>query len=207
MENIAQELKSFNNSFFTNFNVFCSISEYKGPSQDELSFLETVKKSVQQGIHQLYTQLGTYKLSWQNAVELPEDVTGSVNIISIKTVMSDWRNIIYFEDESPLLNFKVIDQFANEACCGFYTTGEQVSSGELIYFYNYSDNPVALQLTPQEYVLMLIEAKGYRYWQKVLMDYNSGVQSPYTVSMQTYLPVLFPDFSFEAFIKKYESLK
>ena len=207
MENLINLINGFNSSLIENFNLLYKANNLFVPKEEELKFLVTENSILHENFKKFYSEIGTYRLSWQNTLKLPEDVRGEVKIISIIKALSDWRDVVYFDDNLKLKNFKIMDQFSNEACCGFYTQDEKNASSGLVYYYDFSGTPVSLQLTPQEYMEMMVEAKGFLYWQKVLIDQEKGNDSPQVVLMKEQLVKVFPDFKYDSFIEKFKSFK
>jgi hypothetical protein len=200
-------IDDFNNSLITNFNLLYTENNRFDPTQQELDFLDEEKKNIDNSFIQFYKQTGSYSLAWQNALGLSEDLQGSVKIISVIKALSDWKEVVYFEDDSPLKHFKILDHFVNEACCGFYTLEAKTASPKLVYYYDFSNEPSSLQLTVNEYIIMMLEAKGFLYWQRVLRDNLRGEESPHTALMKQDLNKVFPEFNFDSFISRFNDLK
>jgi len=169
----------------------------------EKKFIEDQSSLIDHDIAEFYQQVKSYSLKWESKIKLPEKIYGQAKIIEASKAISDWKEIVYFEEDSPLKHFKILDQFTNEACCGFYTLESKTGSPELIYYYDFSNSPTSLQLTIEEYIAMMVEAKGFLYWQRVLRDHLQDIDSPHTNLMKQDLNKIFPDFKFDSFIAKY----
>ena len=191
--------------------ISCKQVNYKDltalPSGEaEKLFLQPHLTGMDPLIADFYSQLKSYNLEWETKSRLGEKIYGRVRFIEPAKVLSDWKGIVYFEEDSPLKNFKIFDQFANEGCCGFYTTASKTSASSLIYFYDFNSDPVSLQLNIEEYCSMMIEAKGFLYWQRVLIDHRNRIESPHTRLMKEEYDKVFPEFNFQSFIEKYNAL-
>jgi hypothetical protein len=175
--------------------------------ENEMQYLQEHTTDLNPEILNFYKQLKSYNLKWESKIKLPEKIYGQVRIIESSKALSDWKEIVYFEEDSPLKYFKILDQFADEACCGFYTKQATVASPGLIYYYDFHAEPLSLQLTIEEYIIMLIEARGFLYWQRVLIDHLKAEESPHTGLMKEELNKVFPEFSFQSFIDKFNELR
>jgi len=175
--------------------------------ETELAFLKDHATEISAAILDFYSQLKSYNLKWESKIKLPEKILGQVKIIEPANALGDWKEIVYFEDDSPLKHFKILDQFISEACCGFYTRQSKTGSPELIYYYDFSNEPVSLQLTIEEYIVMMMEARGFLYWQRVLKDHLTGESSPHTYLMKQDMNKIFPEFSYDSFITKFDTLR
>jgi len=173
----------------------------------EKKIIEGQSSKIHPNMINFYQQVKSYVLKWESKIELPEKIYGQVKIIEASKALSDWKEIVYFEDDSPLKHFKIFDYFMNEACSGFYTLASKTSSAELIYYYDFSDKPTSLQLTIEEYFTMMFEAKGFLYWQRVLRDHLLNEESAHTVLMKKDFNKIFPDFNFDSFISKFNELQ
>jgi hypothetical protein len=174
--------------------------------EPEKKFVDEHSSVLHPDIAAFYREIKSYNLKWESKIKLPGKIYGQAKLIEVSKAVSDWKEIVYFEDDSPLKHFKILDQFVNEACCGFYTLESKAGSPKLIYYYDFSNTPVSLQLTIEEYINMMVEARGFLYWQKVLTDHLQGVESPHTVLMKQDLNKIFPEFNFDSFIAKYNDL-
>ena len=154
-----------------------------------------------------FNEVKSYQLSWESKIKLKEKLFGKVKLIEPVKTMSDWKGVVYFEDDSPLRFFKVLDQFINEACCGFFTTESETAVPNMVYYYDFENEPVSLHLTMVGYIDMLAASKGYLYWQRVLLDHIGGVESVHTQQMKNDLNKVFTGFDFNEFTKKYDSVK
>jgi len=54
---------------------------------------------------------------------------------------------------------------------------------------------------------MALAARVYYYWPKVLLDIQSGEESAETLDFKHNMPLIFPDFNWSEFEKKYQSLR
>ncbi|PSR52323.1 hypothetical protein AHMF7605_01695 [Adhaeribacter arboris] len=202
-----QVIKDFNKEFTLNFNLNYTDKTLSEPSEKSKDVLKKNGKNVHSSFIKFYSEVGSYSLDWQNTIELEADVAGSVKILQPEKVLSDWKEVIYFEDDSSLKYFKVFDQFSEDACCGFYTTESKSEPHHVLYYYDFHNEAFSLHLDLEGYIQMMILSKGFLYWQKVLLDYLMKKESGNTKLMKNNLHKVFEDFDFKNFIEKYKAIK
>jgi len=140
------------------------------------------------------------------------DIRGKMNFLKMEHVLGDWKGVIYFDEDeeanSSICNYRPFDFITDEASCGFCLDPETKEASKEIY-YNYAGESgmQGLDLDFAGYFEMLLEAKAFFYWPKVLIDLQNGTECPETSRFQKAMPGLFEDFSFEEFAAKYESLR
>jgi hypothetical protein len=204
--NFQQQLDVLSKEFILNFNLrytnnYCKLADL--PNQE---FIEKNKSLIDSSLYDFYNEINSFLLDWENAKGLPGDVRGNVKIISADKSLSDWKDIVYFEFDSPLRFFKILDQFASEACCGFYTTESKTESTRQIFYFDFHDEPVSLGIGIEGYIQMIVKSKGFVYWPKVLLDVQKKSETPQVKLMRESMPQIFPEFNFEEFIKTYQGL-
>ena len=75
-------------------------------------------------------------------------------------------------------------------------------------YYLHGDNELSnLDLDFHGYTEMAYEARVFNYWQRVLLEYTKGNSSEITEAFKTEMPQIFPDWRWESFIEKFESLR
>ena len=109
-------------------------------------------------------------------------------------------------EEELLEFFKPFDLVTDEAECGFlHRPG--FSSAAIYYHRIGRPQLYNLDLDFSGYLEMALAARVYYYWPKVLLDIQSGEESPETLDFKHNMPLVFPDFSWEGFVEKYQSLR
>jgi len=201
-----ESLDAFGREFITNFNLRYTNNYCKPADLSKKEFIERNKGFIDVSIYDFYKEIDSFTLDWENTKGLPEDVRGNVKIIPADLSLSDWKGIVYFENDSPLRFFKILDQFASEACSGYYTTESKMESSRLIFYYDFHDEPVSLGIGIEGYIQMIIQSKGYLYWPKVILDIRKKSQTAQVRLMQESMPQIFPSFNFDDFINTYEEL-
>lgn len=155
----------------------------------------------------LYKQIDGCKLEWEHE-DFPDNpaVKGICRLLSAKEISLPTEGVVWFNDPptgDPIRKFAIIDFFVNEACVGVYKDSDDPA----LYYYDFEDKPQSLQLDMNGYITMLAEARGFWYWQLVLLDILSGEEHTETKSFKLYMPKIFPDFSFNEFASRYQKVK
>jgi len=141
------------------------------------------------------------------------DIRGRMHFLSIKNLFYDRKGTFYNEEDiekdRDICYFKPLDLITEEAECGIYINPKDSEyRNKCIYYYDASDLEIHnLDLDFRGYLEMAFEAKIFFYWPKVLLDIQSNSESPETKRFKTEMPKLFPDFNWDAFVEKYESLR
>ena len=132
-----------------------------------------------------------------------------VNLLKVDLVIMNREGEIYDKDEiepdDPIRNFHVVDDFANESCVGIYA-GENATNS-LYYYRRGEDSAQFLGLDLCGYIEMMVAAKGYRYWQKAILDIRKSSECTETKDLKSDLPILFSGWSWDEFVAKYQSLR
>jgi hypothetical protein len=132
-----------------------------------------------------------------------------VSLLRTEQVIMNREGEIYDKDEiepdDPIRNFHVVDDFANETCVGIYA-GENATNS-LYYYRRGEDSAQFLGLDLCGYIEMMVAAKGYRYWQKAILDIRKSSECTETKDLKRDLPILFSGWSWDEFVAKYQSLR
>lgn len=157
-------------------------------------------------IKTFYSQLNGVITHWIHSDNKNDpSITGHVKLLSAKDVGSIGRDIIWFDHtptNDPLRLFKIIDFFMDEAAVGFYENGD-----EEMYLYQFEGSPAPLGVNFEGYIRLLCEAKGFFYWQQVLLALKTKKENLESKNFKTYMPQIFPDFRYDDFVKLYEEVK
>jgi hypothetical protein len=135
--------------------------------------------------------------------------TGSIKIMELPIVFGDWEGQAYVsntKEDSPLRNFKIVDFYENE-----YASGIIFDKTRDFTFYNIEldgTDPVNLDLDINGYIEMMMYSKGYMIWQRVI-EYclYGGYYDELTEKFKHDMPILFPDWTWEGFIQKFEEVR
>lgn len=146
-------------------------------------------------------------LRWENAVQETTFIEGSINILPLNQITKDWNGIVYFDDDTSAArkDFYPVDFFADEACCGVFTSDRN----DHLHYYAFSsgEEPYDLGIGIEDYVSLAIEAKCYRYWPLLVKLIVEKISSPMIQKFNNDMAILFPEFSVEKFVNRYEELK
>jgi len=160
-----------------------------------------------------YASSGELLLNWT----FPEkdDVVGGLNIVALshlfdETAMDIIPELVAVNEDLDFYNkkqlsgiFHKIDLFVPEASVGFFSDAQM---GRKLYYCN-RHYFYLLNLNFEQYFKLLCEAKGFTYWQLVIVNLEYGYGKVESDWFQAQMPKLFPSFSFEAFIALYQKFK
>ena len=157
----------------------------------------------------LYKELSNgLKIEW--IADDENNIRGRMELVKLEHVITDQKGIIYFPGDEGLdiCNYYPVDNITVEANCGFYMDPEtQEVFKEMYYHYNGTEEISGLDLDFKGYIEMAFEAKVYFYWPTVILDIQCGSECHETKEFKKEMPKLFPDFTWDAFVQKYESLR
>ena len=105
--------------------------------------------------------------------------------------------IITVDKNKDIKKYYPIDIFSDEAHCGTLAN-EQGSSR--MYYHSYGDDELFdLMVDFKGYLNLAIEAKGFFYWPKYLLEHHYSKQSEERSNFKKEMPLLFPKFKIEEF--------
>ena len=133
-------------------------------------------------------------------------VCGSVGLQSADKVARNGKGLIWFDHipkDSALRHFRIVDFFVDEAAAGFF---DNDFHGEM-HLYFFEGDPQPLGVDFEGYVKLLCEARGFFYWQQVLVAFQEGSENQESKDFKTYMPLIFRGFSFDDFAAMYDSLQ
>ncbi|WBX98242.1 hypothetical protein [Chryseobacterium gambrini] len=190
------------------------IKDFKTWNQPPLEIeLESLNKldAVHQGIEEYYEKRSDgFELEWWCDKE--KSIGGKMNLAETKYLFADMKE--YYDEEilsihgEDLKYFQPFDYCSNESRCGFIIRPNSIEKS--MYYKSIDDYELDyLDLDYYGYTQMAIEARVFYNWQVVLLYYMNGVGigSVETETFKTEMPKIFPDWTWENFIAKFESLR
>lgn len=159
-------------------------------------------------IQTLYTYANGVEIRWQSTKDSAQG--GRLQFLKLEDVLENGLGQIYdkedLEEEELLEFFKPFDLVTDEAECGFLHRPGFASAS---IYYHRTGRPQLynLDLDFSGYLEMALAARVYYYWPKVLLDIQSGEESAETLDFKHNMPLIFPDFNWSEFEKKYQSLR
>ena len=156
----------------------------------------------------LYDHSNGIIIKWRQNPE--EGVMGQLNLLRIETTLQDWSNKLYYEsdlEENDLLEYyKPFDEVTPEVTSGFLITPEFTS--DTIYTHYVSRYELHdLEIDFAGYLEKAIAAKVFNLWTRVLLQIQEGTEGHETLAFKEHMPKIFPDFSWEDFVEKYQNLR
>lgn len=109
--------------------------------------------------------------------------------------------------DERLRRFRVIDTPTMNTMVGYFVS-ENDEPSESLYFYTQGAQfAKSLDINFSSYLDLAMESKFFYYWQQVLIDIQRDTESPETKKFKEWMPKIFTDFNWEAFVEKYNSLR
>jgi len=156
-------------------------------------------------LKKFYQTLDWFKIFWETNEEIIDGskIYGYINILPSAEVLHDWKGVVYFDgDPADRANFKIVDFFLDEVCVGYY---HDERKSDAMYIFNFEGEPEPLGVNFAGYLELLLMARGFNGWQRVLQNLNG--ESVHQSDFKIYMPQLFPDFKWEEFVGLYERVK
>ena len=104
----------------------------------------------------------------------------------------------------------ILVDYVEDICAGVFS---KENDDEMVYFHDFGIGFYPLKVNFEGYVELAFAARGYMMWQYVIVYLEYGKEDSALYGKSRYddfvedMPLLFPDFKMDEFIKLYESLK
>jgi hypothetical protein len=188
-----QSLITFETWFNTPFVSNSDIENFRLPS----SFLRIYQKS--NGI----------RIAWK-ATSI-DQAYGRMEFLEMDAVLSNWENSIYeskdLEINEMLEFFKPFDQVSPEILCGFMISPNETAKSIYLNIAGETDTS-SLGLDFDGYITMLYESRAYKNWPIILLNIkDNNLASPLIRDFRSDMPILFPDFDWDRYFARYQSLR
>ncbi|GEN78255.1 hypothetical protein [Chryseobacterium hagamense] len=163
---------------------------------------------VHNGIKKYYEKRSDgYELEWYS--DKKKAIGGKMKLAETKYLFSEENYLLYDEeDEEDLKYFRPLDYPTPETYVGFIIKPDVIYNS--LYYMSVSNYELNnLDLDYEGYTQMAVEARVFNHWQRVLLHYmnGEGIGSVETETFKTEMPKIFPDWTWENFIAKFESLR
>lgn len=164
---------------------------------------------IHNGIQEFYKETTNgFELNWKRDNSGP--IGGNIQLAETKHLFAGPKgNGIYFDETqegSDLQYFHPLDFPTPESYVGFIIKPDTIYKS--VYYMSVSDNALRnLDLDFDGYTQMALESRVFYYWQLVLLNYMSGKGGEETETFKAEMPKIFPDWTWENFIAKFESLR
>lgn len=169
----------------------------------ELTRLDTVHK----GIAEFYRKRNNgWVKSWKKTKN--EYIGGFIRLAETKYLFAENNGIYEEGDEEDLKYFRPLDYPSPETYVGFIIKPDIIYKS--LYYMSVSNYELNdLDLDYNGYTQMAFDARVFNHWQLVLLYYmnGEGIGSVETEIFKTEMPKIFPDWTWENFIVRFESLR
>lgn len=171
-----------------------------------------------------YSFTNGYSYNWEGNIPTRNEgqktsERGIINIVPLDELF-ERPNIVelekgynyYIEGEdsfSKTGQFIPVD-YIEDVCAGVFS---KENEDEIVYFHDFGIGFYPLKVNFEGYVELVFAARGYMMWQYVIVYLEYGKYDGAMLGKSRYddfvedMPLLFPDFKMDEFIKLYESLK
>lgn len=166
---------------------------------------------IHTGIYDFYkNSCDGYGFEW--SANKDEGVGGNIQLAETKYLFADTESFDFYDedknDEDDIKFFHPFDYPSAESYVGFVIKPDTIYKS--VYYMGIGDYELNnLDLDFEGYTQMAIEARVFNHWQVVLLYYMGDINigSSETETFKTEMPKIFPDWSWEDFIAKFESLR
>jgi len=205
MENIYSRIKKLNVELKKTLNDKINLTDYDIDLGNESSSALLPKY-----LAEFYKENSHLKIEWETRELVGENSwkpCGRINILKADLVLSDWKEVVYFDgDSQELKQFKIVDNFVPEAHCGFLLN--ENNSDAMYYHESGEPELVPLGVDFSGYLELMFMARGFWYWQQaVLLIKNGRTSTTAAGDFKTYMPQIFPDFKWEEFVGLWERVR
>ncbi|WP_108808607.1 hypothetical protein [Aquimarina spinulae] len=171
-----------------------------------LSRLSMFDKSFQE----MYNKTNGLEINWKaNNIE---QAYGNLEFIDFETIVGSWEGQVFERDDlefNELLEFyHPFDNVSPEFSCGFIIDNE-TGTWESIYTHTWGERSTkSLDINFEGYITMLYESRAYKNWPLILLDIQyESFESDLIKDFKSHMPQLFPDFDWNNYLEKYNSLR
>jgi len=180
-----------------------SVSYFDSPAN--LEQLDELEKSgkIEKTVLDFYRASDGFEINWAAVDEnlVKNEILGRVKINPFQQVVKKWSGVVYFDGEpenSARRKFFPTDFFVDEAAAGFCSLE---GYRDFMYLYKFEGDIIPLFVKFADYLQLMLLAKGCLYWQYLILSIVDKAENEVSSRIKTYLPQLFPGFSFAAFEK------
>lgn len=202
MKNIIEMLEDFEEKLKSNDKIKKgTINYFNSPANaDQLSELGASGK-IEKTVLDFYRESDGFEIYWDTVDgELTKnEIMGRVKVNPFQQVVKNWSGVVYFDNEpenTPRRKFFPIDFFIDEAAAGFCSLEKH---RDFMYFYKFEGDIIPLFVKFSDYLQLMLKAKGCLYWQYLIFSIIEKEENEVSYRIKTYLPEIFPDFSFAGF--------
>jgi hypothetical protein len=173
-------------------------------NEQSIGLLESI---TDEAIKNFYSIRNKWKVEWKTTDEVVFRAEGSIYMLPIEEVFQDvWDDSLGGNDWNPeMKGFRPLDMFYDiDGFVGFYV-GRPEKKGLYVQHSDSSVSPLHVDL--DGYLRLLGMSKGFGWWQNALVEIHSGNPMPNVASFKEKMPLIFPDFSWDAFVALYEEVR
>lgn len=156
---------------------------------------------------EVYPEIAEFAFEWELIHPMDEDLRGYLSFGKLENINRRIADVMFpnevMEEGDPLYNFHVVDYHNNQHMIGIYSGAENDDS---LYVYNTEDTE-RLHLNLTGYVEMLVLSKGFEYWHQAIFEILRGEENEESCLFKEVMPQLFPGWSWETFVAKYEEVR
>lgn len=184
-------------------NRVLQLSRFEMPMAENSTMNHEKINLLEESIVSFYKVFKLVRIQWEASIFDDPDVAGEVNILPLERALRDWKNDIYFEDhdiQDPKRFYHPLDFFIPEASVGIILQDDRTSE---VFFFDYGEELIALELNFEGYIHLLLEARGFFYWQMSLISLISGGDFEESERFKEFMPKIFPAFKFSEFERLY----
>lgn len=206
---------------------YIKITDGRGPRAIEIfgeGFFDQYKDKLPDSLQGFYSLTNGYSMYWEGKIptrkkDEKQIERGIIDILGLEDLFEDYSVIELEENYGYYIKgeevFSKTGQFIpvdsiGDICVGVFS---KENNDDMMYYHDFGIGFYPLKVDFEGYLELVFMARGYMMWQDVLLYLEYGKNDPAMLGMSEYedfvedMPLLFPDFNMDEFIKLYESLK
>ena len=146
------------------------------------------------GVEAFYREMNGFHLEWEGT----DGDRGTVHLLPIERIFGNWEGAVWFSDDlaARFMDMFPFDFFQPEVCAAFKKPRDWIPESQ-IYLHVLGETSCSLGCGFEEYLDLLLEARGYAHWQQTLATETQ--RNPEVLRFQSRAPVLFPSLRLDRF--------
>lgn len=156
------------------------------------------KLALSDAMQRFYGEANGVRIAWERSAgmhtEAGDVIAGTINLLAIEEVLSDWVNIVYGSGDDAFADLHPLDMFTSEACAALCLDG---SDPPELYYHYLGESSHSLGVDFEGYLELLLTSRGFWYWQTAV---RGPARSRVARTFRTVAPSLFADIDLDDFM-------
>lgn len=157
---------------------------------------------------ELYRMFNGFEFNW--VADDKGKTGGNMHFLKMEQVLQNWEGSLFDDSDiaqnSLIKYFHPFDLITPEAQCGIMI-GLEYKDEEIYFNMSPYPNTEGLDINFNGYLEIAKESCAYYYWPMVLIDIRKSEEGHHSKMFKQNMPLIFPDFNWDKFVEKYQSLR